>query len=120
MDLVGPVGEADDAGIGPQLRQSEIVADAAAASSTIRCAILGAAILIIAISARAALLPTVSIIWAALRQSRRAISISQRARAIRSSHTECSAIALPNARRASRRRHIFSSATSIVAMLRIV
>src|SRR5204862_437549 len=90
------------------------------ASSTIRCAMRGAAILIIAISARAALLPTVSIMCAALRQSSRAISISHRARAIRSSHTECSAIDLPKAWRSTSRQHIFSSATSIVAMLRIV
>ena len=53
-------------------------------------AMFGAFTLIIAISARATLLPTVSIMYAAFSVSRRAHSISMRASAMRSSQTECS------------------------------
>ena len=63
-------------------------------------AMFGAFTLIAAISVRAALLPTVSIIQAAFSVSRRAHSISMRASAMRSSQTECSAMRLPNAVRA--------------------
>ena len=59
----------------------------------------GATTLIIAISARAALLPTVSIMCAAFSVSSRACSISMRDSAIRSRVTPCSAIGLPNATR---------------------
>ena len=55
---------------------------------------LGAATLIMAISSWAALLPTLSIMSAALRQSRRVISMSVRASAMRCSQTDCSAMAL--------------------------
>ena len=64
------------------------------ASSMIFSAMIGAATLIIAISPCAALLPARSIMSAALRHSRRVISMSMRALAIRSSHTPCSAMRL--------------------------
>src|SRR5206468_2877161 len=60
------------------------------ASSRIASAMFGAFTLIIAISARATLLPTVSIMWAAFSVSSREHSISIRAFAIRSSQSECS------------------------------
>src|SRR5688572_17232409 len=67
------------------------------ASSSTFSAVRGAATLIIAISPCAALLPTRSIMSAALRHSSRVISISIRASAIRSSQTDCSDRRLPNA-----------------------
>ena len=72
----------------------------------------GAATLIIAISARAALLPTVSIMCAAFSVSSRACSIMMRDSAMRSRVTVCSAIGLPKATRARARMHIFSSVRS--------
>ena len=66
----------------------------------------GALTLIIAISALAALLPALSIMSAALRQSRRVQSISIRASATRCSQTLCSVRRLPKAvRDCSRLRH---------------
>jgi hypothetical protein len=61
----------------------------------------GATTLIIAISPLAPLLPTVSIMYAALSVSRRACSIMQRASAMRSCVTPCAATGLPNATRCS-------------------
>jgi hypothetical protein len=69
------------------------------AQSITCCAMFGATILIIAISARAALLPTVSIIDAALSVSSRACSMRQRDSAMRSCQTDCSDTGLPNATR---------------------
>ena len=82
-------------------------------------AMSGAATLIIAISLAAALLPTVSIIEAALRTRRRVWSIRMRASAMRSSVTVCSAIGFPKATRFDVRRHIFSSARSATPMSRM-
>src|SRR5438128_1684127 len=62
------------------------------ARSTSFCAIFGATTLIIAISLRAALLPTVSIMWAACNVSSRAWSISMRDSAIHWRVTPCSAM----------------------------
>ena len=70
---------------------------------------LGTATLIIAISAFATLLPTVSMARAALRVRRRACSIMIRASAIRSCVTVCSDTRLPKATRLDARRHILSS-----------
>ena len=72
----------------------------------------GAATFIMAISSWAPLLPTLSIASAALRHSRRVISMSMRASATRCSQTDCSEMRLPKAVRVSSRLHIFSSATS--------
>jgi hypothetical protein len=77
-----------------------------------RQAMLGAATLIIAISARASLLPWVSIIQAAFRVNSRACSIMIRASAIRSCVTVCCAIRAPQAMRLAVRRHIRSSVRS--------
>ena len=82
-------------------------------------AMLGAATLIMAISACAVLLPTLSIMSAALRHSRRFISMSVRASAMRCSHTECSMIFLPKAVRDDSRFTIFSSASSATPMVRM-
>src|ERR1700688_1626937 len=62
-------------------------------------AMLGAATLIMAISSCADLLPTLSIMSAAFRHSRRFISISVRASAMRCSQIEYSTIFLPNEER---------------------
>ena len=86
------------------------------ASSITRSAMRGAATLIMAISSCAALLPTLSIMSAAFRQSSRVISMSMRASAMRCSHTECSASFLPKATRDRSRLDIFSSATSAAPM----
>ena len=72
----------------------------------------GAATLIIAISARAALLPTVSIMCAAFSVSSRHWSIAMRDSAMRSRVTPWSAIGLPNATRDFVRLHISSSMRS--------
>ena len=82
------------------------------AQSMMSQAILGATTLIMAISLRADLLPAVSIIQAALRVSRRAMSILQRASAIRSCVTPCADTSLPNAVRLDALRHINSKARS--------
>jgi hypothetical protein len=63
-------------------------------------AMVGATTLIMAISVRATLLPATSIIQAALSVSRRAMSILQRASAMRSCVTVCWATVLPKATRA--------------------
>ena len=70
----------------------------------------GAATLIIAISARAALVPNLSIIQAALSVSSRACSIMMRASAMRSCVTVWPEMRVPNAMRLVVRRHIRSSA----------
>ena len=90
MNLIRPIGETQRADSRPVRRQSEIARDATTAMRLhgVVNAICGACTLIIAISLRAALLPARSIISAAFRQSRRVISMSMRARAIRSSQTE--------------------------------
>src|SRR5215218_9301756 len=62
-----------------------------------------------AISARASLFPTVSIMCAAFKVSRRACSISMRESAIHSIITPCSASGLPNASRLLTRSHISST-----------
>ena len=64
------------------------------ASSMTLSAMRGAATLIMAISSCAALLPALSIMSAAFRQSSRVISMSMRASAMRCSQTECSAMLL--------------------------
>ena len=79
----------------------------------------GAMTLIIAISALATLLPTVSIMCAAFRVSSRAWSIMQRESAIRSCQTEWVDSTLPNAVRELSRLHISSSARSAMPMLRM-
>ena len=84
-----------------------------------RSAMFGPATLIIAISACAPLLPTLSIMSAAFRQSKRHISMSIRAVATRCSQTECSEIRLPNATRDVSRLTIFSSATSATPIVRM-
>ena len=80
---------------------------------------LGATTLIIAISARATLLPTVSIMCAAFRVSRRVCSISIRELAIASITTPWSASGLPNAIRDFARAHIASSDRSASPMSRM-
>ena len=89
------------------------------ASSMMRSAMIGAATLIIAISPCAALFPARSIMSAALRQRSRVISMSMRALATRSSHTDCSAMVLPNAVRDISRFTIASSASSAAPMVRM-
>ena len=89
------------------------------AKSIIRVERLGPTTLIMAISACAALLPPRSMASAAFKHSRRAISMPVRASAMRSSHSECSAMGLPKAVRESKRRTIFSNATSEAPMLRM-
>ena len=84
-----------------------------------RSAMFGAATLIIAISFRAALLPTVSIMYAAFSTSRRACSMPMRASAMRSSVTVCSAIGLPKATRRLTRRHMASRARSATPITRM-
>ena len=89
-------------------------------AQSITCnAMFGAATLIIAISARAALLPTVSIMCAALSVSSRACSMRIRASAMRSNVTVRSDTGLPNAVRDLARTHIFSSARSAWPMSRM-
>src|SRR5450830_402530 len=73
-------------------------------------AMLGATTLIMAISVLATLLPATSIIQAALRVSRRAMSILQRASAMRSCVTVCCATVLPKAVRAEAAAHQFKRA----------
>ncbi len=96
MHFVGPVGEPQRAHRRPGARPAGSPPTrppppcAWIASSSTFSAVRGAATLIIAISPCAALLPTRSIMSAALRHSSRVISISIRASAIRSSHTDCS------------------------------
>ena len=66
----------------------------------------GATTLIMAISARAALLPTLSIMSAAFKVSSRACSISMRDSAIQCLFTLCSAMVLPKATRDMARWHM--------------
>ena len=80
---------------------------------------LGATTLIIAISERASLLPTVSILYAALSVSRRAWSIMQRDSAMRSCQIDCSDSGLPNATRSDSRSIIDSSARSAAPIERM-
>ena len=82
-------------------------------------AMFGATTLIIAISARALLLPTVSIMWAVFSVSRRACSISMRELAICSITTPCSASGRPKATRVLARLHIASSERSANPISRI-
>ena len=82
-------------------------------------AMLGACTLIIAISSWAALLPALSIMSAALRQRSRVISMSMRARAIRSSHTLWSDTRLPKATRDWSRLAIASIASSATPIVRM-
>eukprot|EP01137_Pigoraptor_chileana_P010535 Opistho-2@60338 len=82
------------------------------ARSITRDAMAGAATLIIAISALAALLPTVSISSAARRVRRRACSMSRRDAAMSAMMVPCSASGLPNAVRLSTRWHMSSRARS--------
>jgi hypothetical protein len=89
------------------------------AQSITLSAMLGAATLIIAISLRATLLPTVSIMYAAFSTSSRACSMPMRDSAMRSRVTVCSAIGLPNATRRLTRRHMASSARSATPMTRM-
>ena len=79
----------------------------------------GTTTLIIAISARATLLPTVSIMWAAFIVSSRACSISIRESAMSARIVPCSASVRPNATRFWTRRHISSSARSATPMRRM-
>src|SRR5579885_1976488 len=89
------------------------------ARSMTRSARLGATTLIIAISARAALLPARSIVYAALKVNSRACSISIREFAISVRMTPCSASGLPNATRDFTLRHIISSARSATPISRM-
>ena len=82
------------------------------ARSSTRSAMRGATTLICAISDRAALLPTVSIRYAARSVSSRACSISMRESAMSARIVPCSASGLPNATRVFTRAHISSSARS--------
>ena len=75
--------------------------------------------MIIAISSCAALLPALSIMSAALRQSSRVISTSIRARAMRCSQIEWSEMRLPNATRLTSRFAIASIASSATPMVRM-
>ncbi len=69
-------------------------------AQSITCSVMfGTMTLIIAISLRATLLPTVSIRYAAFSTIRRAWSIMQRDSAMRSCQTDCDEIGLPNATR---------------------
>ena len=72
-----------------------------------------------AISARAALLPTVSIMYAAFKVSKRACSISMRELAISAMIDPCSANFFPKATRLSTRLHIVSSARSATPIARM-
>ena len=103
VDLVGAVGEAEDARLGPERGERGVAGDARAAEGldgavgrTSRVA-FGATTFIWAISERASLLPTVSIMWAAFRVRSLACSISILESAIQSIITPCSASGLPNA-----------------------
>ena len=89
------------------------------ARSTSFCAIFGATTLIIAISRRASLLPTVSIMCAAYRVSRRDWSISMRNSAIHCRVTPCSAMVLPNAVRDIARWQSDSSVRSASPIVRM-
>jgi hypothetical protein len=89
------------------------------AQSTIWHDMFGATTLIIAISARAALLPATSIRCAALKVSSLAWSIMHRESAIRSCQTDCVDNALPKAVLDCRRSHIISSARSAAPMERM-
>ena len=80
---------------------------------------LGATTLIMAISARAALLPTLSIMSAAFSVSRRACSISILESAISARIVPCSAIGLPKATRELTRRHMASSDRSATPISRM-
>src|SRR3546814_19378397 len=79
----------------------------------------GACTLIIALSAAADLLPTLSIMSAALRQSRRVISISMRARARRCSQMLYSATLRPKATRDWSRFAILALASQAKPLLRL-
>ena len=82
-------------------------------------AMLGATTLIIAISAFAVLLPATSMIHAAFKVNKRAMSILQRASAIRSRVTPCSATVRPKATRDDARLHMSSSERSARPMRRM-
>ena len=89
MHLVGAVGETEGPGVGPQVREREVLADAAApcaviALSITHSAIAGVMILMAWISVCAPLLPTVSISHAVFSTSSRACSIRTRDSAIHS------------------------------------
>ena len=84
-----------------------------------RNATFGATTLICAISLFATLLPTVSIMYAAFKVSRRAMSISIRESAILSMLPPRRARGLPNAVRFTERLHISSSARSAIPIERM-
>ncbi len=79
----------------------------------------GTATLISAMACRAALLPTVSIMYAACRTSSRAWSISMRDSAMRSRVMSLSASGLPKAMRFVARLHISSMARSATPICRM-
>src|SRR5262245_216934 len=89
------------------------------ARSITRRATCGATTLIMAISARASLLPTVSIMYAALSVRSRACSISMRESAMSARIVPCSASGLPKATRESTRRHMASRERSATPMRRM-
>jgi hypothetical protein len=89
------------------------------ASSITFSAMFGALTLIIAISARAALLPALSIRSAAFRHSSRVASISVRASATRCSQMLWSESFFPNATRDCSRSHISPSASSAAPIVRM-
>src|SRR4028118_454195 len=89
------------------------------ARSRTRRVALGATTFIWAISERASLLPTVSIMWAAFRVRSRACSISILESAIHSMITPCSASGLPNPSRLLTPPHISSSALSATPIWRM-
>jgi hypothetical protein len=124
VHLVRPIDDAHGALVGIGLGEREVAADAGRAvrldrQSTTLHETFGATTLIIAISARAALLPATSIIFAAFSVSSRAWSIMQRLSAMRSCQIDCSDRGLPNAVRATSRSIIISSARSAAPMDRM-
>ena len=118
VDLVGSVSEAEQPSLSRMPRQGrsrcwcQLAPKAWMAQSTTLHAMLGAAILIIAISRRASRFPTVSIKWAVFNVSSRVCSMAMRDSAIRSKVTVCSETGRPNVTRCEVRRHIISRARS--------
>jgi hypothetical protein len=124
MNFVRPVGKAQR----PRMRigrarskssQTPAAPCACIAQSMTLHAMFGAATLIIAISACAFLLPTVSIMYAALSTSSRAWSIMIRALGDALQRHRLVGDRPPNATRDLARRHIFSSATSACPISRM-
>ncbi len=124
MNLVRTVGQAQRALMGVHAGQLEDLADAAGAME-LQAAVhhlgvmFGTATLIIAICWRASLLPYLSIAHAALRTSRRAMSISMRISATWALVTPISEMRWPKATRLLARLIAISSARSATPMARM-